>query len=1043
MGLSNLGNTCYANSMLQCMSHVPDLSAFFLSGVWRKYVNNANKLGTGGQAAQAYTTLLEQLWNGQHRWVDTSAFRGTFSGLAPQFSGSMQHDAEEFLNTLLDKLHEDLNQGSALRRSDSGKLYALSAESEPQDSTLMSSSTPAATVKSRRRSRGNSSGPATNSTSVTAAADRSELATQASAAWSSFVSRNRSVVVDKFAGQMRGTTQCASCKHTSSSFDSFQVLNLSIPHVKHTVTVQVVWELSLPLALARYELQEADVALSKALTRATDLGKRLKTAQARARGSRQSSRGGELRGAATPAEAPGSHAAAATSSGSSSSSSSELAAELDQARQDVKVHKAARDRAGAAFQEAEALARDMRAGAVEQKLAAQRARRQQDSRASAAEATAHSAALFDAQLVPAGNWAVKLVLHVPPYTGAEEVVAVAKQALALQNDARTELFAVQHGAPVKCLRGASPVTRYSELLLHVFSFAHPHQESLKMHGSGDIAHPRQLPLEPAGSVKFQYLPLMHRVRRMHKRHSSVHDVQMVLRRYADKLDQWAKEAEGGTGKPPPLPTVPVLQGHVPHTGMLETIGMPYVMRVFPHTTSKDVAATALQWAHVCWEHGQWDDSALHPPGAQPPFSAPAPWAAHTPELAGTDAFGRQEGEFLQPSHSRMACTGTSAAGHPVLFHPGVCIDWGHGKQDDALLSAMRDKAVEEAVAAAGAAASTPGDIRRLVSQRLQQQVSPGHAAAAGIEACQQLAEAHGVAHEALVDVYTMPPLDGFIGRVRAEDLGARCGHISLLEDAEVRAEVDNADDAPTGMAAVQAAAEHCGWKLIAEDAAPQHDGFVSLSECLQSFSAPERLGAGSAWECPACSVKTRAWKGLRLWRAPEVLVILLKRFRYDDYGNATKIDSLVDFPLEGLDLSEHLDEGPVEGGPEPVYDLFAVCNHVGSLAGGHYTALARNPLSGDWYEFNDHHVTRVGARVGQPQTPLQDHIVSSMAYVLLYRRRNSAVSSEAALRQVLPGIVPEGEARKALPALPSSAMGNGTAHEVEGGLTLPDSSNKD
>jgi len=133
-----------------------------------------------------------------------------------------------------------------------------------------------------------------------------------------------------------------------------------------------------------------------------------------------------------------------------------------------------------------------------------------------------------------------------------------------------------------------------------------------------------------------------------------------------------------------------------------------------------------------------------------------------------------------------------------------------------------------------------------------------------------------------------------------------------------------------------------------------------------------------------------------------VLVILLKRFRYDDYGNATKIDSLVDFPLEGLDLSEHLDEGPVEGGPEPVYDLFAVCNHVGSLAGGHYTALARNPLSGDWYEFNDHHVTRVGARVGQPQTPLQDHIVSSMAYVLLYRRRNSAVSSEAALRQVLP-----------------------------------------
>ena len=1014
------------------MSHVPDLSAFFLSGAWTKYVNTSNKLGTGGQATEAYSQLLKQLWNGQRRWVDTSTFRGTFTNLAPQFSGSMQHDAEEFLNALLDKLHEDLNQGSSLHRSDSGQLYALSAEAEPSEGELLpagAGDTPAATVKSRRRRTSGSTYLATSTAHSTTSA-HSELSSQAAEAWSSFVARNRSVVVDKFAGQMRGTTQCTACKHTSSSFDSFQVLNLSIPHVKHRITLQVVWELSLPLALAQLELHEAEEGLRGALTRATDLGKRLKAEHARSKGQRQGSRGpssgrqhgagGEAAddsagaGAAAAAAAAAAHTAA-SSSGNSSSSSTELRASLDQARQDVEVHKAARARATAAFDAAKHEATALRCGQLEQAIAT-KLRAQATPKSSAAYAAAHSGALFDVDIVPSDNWAVQLVLHVPPYTNAREVVRVASQALALQDDSRVELFAVRDGAPVACLRGSNGVSRYSELLLQVYSFVHPQHDSLALHGSGSIAHPRQLPLEAQGSVKFQYLPLIHRVRRLHKRNSSVHDIEAALQLYAQKLEDWAEQSGAAGAKVPPLPTVPVLQGHVPHSGLLETIGMPYVMRVFPHTTSKDVAATALQWARVCWSHGDWGHSALHQEGSTGPLQAPQAWGGLTPELSGTDAFGHKEGEFLQPSHSRLACTGTSSAGHPVLFYPGVCVDWWHGRSDDGLLSAMRDRAVEEAVTAASAAASTPGDIRRVVSQRLSTKVSPTEAAQAGVQACQHLIQAHKEAHEALVDVYTVPPLDGFTGRVRALDVGARNGHIALLEDSEIRADVDSQDDAPTGRAAMEAAADHAGWKLISADSAPQHDGHVTLDDCLARFSAPERLGAGSAWECPSCSEKTRAWKGLRLWRVPDVLVILLKRFRYDDYGNATKIDSLVDFPLEGLDLSSHLDAPPQDDTAAPaLYDLLAVCNHVGSLAGGHYTALAKNPLSSDWYDFNDHHVSKVGARVGQAPVPLENHIVSSMAYVLLYRKRSSTVLSQAALREVLPEIVPQGPAQRALP----------------------------
>jgi len=35
------------------------------------------------------------------------------------------------------------------------------------------------------------------------------------------------------------------------------------------------------------------------------------------------------------------------------------------------------------------------------------------------------------------------------------------------------------------------------------------------------------------------------------------------------------------------------------------------------------------------------------------------------------------------------------------------------------------------------------------------------------------------------------------------------------------------------------------------------------------------------------------------------------------------------------------------------YDLYAVSNHSGTPSGGHYTAAAKNPYTGQWHYFND------------------------------------------------------------------------------------------
>ncbi len=54
VGLTNMGNTCFMNSALQCLSHVTALREYFLTGKFRDDVNTRNPLGVGGKLAHEY-----------------------------------------------------------------------------------------------------------------------------------------------------------------------------------------------------------------------------------------------------------------------------------------------------------------------------------------------------------------------------------------------------------------------------------------------------------------------------------------------------------------------------------------------------------------------------------------------------------------------------------------------------------------------------------------------------------------------------------------------------------------------------------------------------------------------------------------------------------------------------------------------------------------------------------------------------------------------------------------------------------------------------
>ena len=181
-GGHNLGNTCFMNSSIACLSNCTELTTYFLTGKYKSDINTKNKEGVGGRLAEAWHDLLEEYWNSGARAGNPGNVKSMVAKKAAKFYGFSQQDSNEFMTEFLSILSEDLN------KTDKKVYKELKEKSKDEDD-----------LKCAERF------------------------------WNLHLHLNNSIITDLFSGLFKTVVKCPNCNFENITFDPFNTLTLAIP----------------------------------------------------------------------------------------------------------------------------------------------------------------------------------------------------------------------------------------------------------------------------------------------------------------------------------------------------------------------------------------------------------------------------------------------------------------------------------------------------------------------------------------------------------------------------------------------------------------------------------------------------------------------------------------------------------------------------------------------------------------------------------------------------------------------------------------------